>query len=467
MELAKAKRDFLIVEKDSQVGGLAKTYIFKEGDLIFRTDNGPHRFYSKNRKLYNFIEDLLQEQWIEVRRLTRQHIDGKFYDYPVNPAQAISNIGLKKASRMIFDYVIAQLRYKTFRKPIISFEDYIIAHFGRGLGNFNIINYTEKVWGVPASTIHPDWAEQRIRGLSVGFLVRATIQGFFNLYNTRRLRTLVDVFYYPEYGTGMIYEKIKERLEGGNYKILLKSHPVKIIHDHCQVKEVIIENQNKELIVKPKYLIESVPIKEFLRLLNPKPPAEIQEAAEKIRYRDQVYLFITLNRDSVTKDQWIYFPQKHIPIGRVSEMKNFSQKMSPHSKTSLLVEYFCFEGDEIWNKTRDELFDLTMTYLENLDFFQRKEVRNYYLFKQKKVYPIYDLNYKEYIGVIKNYLDQFENLFYIGRPGRFRYTNQDHSLEMGFLAAKSIIDGQKYNLDQIGAEEEYLEKGYWFKPTTG
>lgn len=458
MELAKAKRDFLIVEKDSQVGGLAKTYEFKEGDLVFRTDNGPHRFFSKNPYLYNFIEDLLQEKWIEVKRQTRQYIDGKYYDYPIKPFKALMAVGPGKTIRMVLDYLMAQIQYKILRKEIKNFEDYIVSNFGQTLGRFNMINYTEKIWGVPASTIHPDWARQRIRGLSVGFLIKAAAQGALGIFHHQPLRTLVDVFYYPEYGTGLIYETIKSRVEKMGYQIMLNSYPIEIHHQNNRITEVIIKNGGQIQNVKSNHLIESIPLREFLKLLNPVPPAEVMGAAAKMKYRDQVYLFITLDRERVTNDQWLYFPEKHIPIGRINEMKNFSQKMSPYGKTSLFVEFFCFEGDEIWNKSKEDLLELTMSHLEPLGFCRRDEIRHCYLIKQKQVYPIYDLNYKEYVGVVKNYLDQFENLFYIGRPGRFRYNNQDHSLEMGMLAAKSIIDHQRYDLDAIGAEEEYLEK---------
>ena len=101
-----------------------------------------------------------------------------------------------------------------------------------------------------------------------------------------------------------------------------------------------------------------------------------------------------------------------------------------------------------------------MKHFEKLKLFSKDEVRNYYVFKKKHVYPVYDLHYPKYLKIIKNYLDQFENLFYIGRPGRFQYTNQDHSLEMGILAARSIIENKKYNLDDVGSEKEYFESGY-------
>ncbi len=170
-------------------------------------------------------------------------------------------------------------------------------------------------------------------------------------------------------------------------------------------------------------------------------------------------MFVTLDKESVTKDQWIYFPSQNIPIGRVSEMKNFSTFMSPPGKTSLFLEFFCFENDSVWNMTADELYEYMMPHVEKVGLFTRKEVRKYYLIKQKNVYPIYDLDYKNPLGVAKEFLNNFKNLYYIGRPGRFRYNNQDHSLEMGMCAAKSIIEGKHYDIESIGEEKEYYEKG--------
>ena len=432
------------------MGGLAKTYEF-DG---FRTDNGPHRFFSKNDHLYGFIGDLLQEQWLEVPRQTRQFINGKFYHYPVRPAQALANIGWLKAGRMLIDYLIAQLQFTVLRKKIRNFEDHIVANFGRSLGQFNMINYTEKIWGIPATTIHSDWAKQRIKGISVGFLIKHAIGGAFKNLRVEGVRTLINTFHYPEYGTGTIYETIKNKLKNQGYEILLNTQPIKIEHKNNRITNIVISNFKFQI----SNLIESIPIDDFIRLLDPLPPSKILTAAEKIKYRDQVYLFLTLDKERVTRDQWIYFPEKNVPFGRISEMKNFSQKMCPPGKTSLLIEFFCFKNDAIWNKSKDELLKLTLQYLEYWGFCQTNEIINSYLIKQEKVYPIYDTGYKEYLEVTKNYLDQFENLQYIGRPGRFRYNNQDHSLEMGFLAAQSVIDNKKYDIESVGAELEYYEQ---------
>jgi len=156
----------------------------------------------------------------------------------------------------------------------------------------------------------------------------------------------------------------------------------------------------------------------------------------------------------------VYFPNKDIPFGRFAEMKNFSRKMTPEGKTSLFIEYFCFEGDRIWTMQKEELFDLTMRHMEQLGFLKRSEVTSVHHYKQQHVYPIYDMHYKERITTIMAWLDSFQNFFAIGRPGRFRYTNQDHSLEMGILAARSIIDGKRHDVENVGAEKEYFERGY-------
>lgn len=459
MELSRAGEDFIVIEKQAQVGGLAQTYTFKEGKHTFYTDNGPHRFFSKNQYLYDFIEDLLDEKWITVARQTRQHIDGKFYDYPVNAPQALKNLGPWKSARIGFDYGLAKIQYGVFKKKPKNFYEYTVANFGKTLGNFNMINYTEKIWGIPAKTIHSDWAGQRIKGLSLGALIKDSSKRFLHLESKDKPKSLIDTFYYPEAGTGLIYDTIVRRITEKGYKVLLNTEPTAVKHKKGTVTEVEVKGPDGTYTITCDNLVESVPMKDFIGLLSPNAPKKVLEANDKLRYRSQVYLFITLDKESISADQWIYFPSKETPIARISEMRNFSKTMSPKGKTSLFVEFFCFEGDELWTMPQDELYEMALAYFEKIKFFTRKEVRKHYVIRQRNVYPVYDVHYKEYLGELKEYLDTFKNLLYIGRPGRFRYNNQDHSLEMGILAAKSIIEGKRYDIEKVGSETEYYESG--------
>ncbi len=459
MTLCDAGHAFAVVEKASQVGGLAKTLRIREGDDLFRTDIGPHRFFSKNPALYRFIEGLLDERWIEVHRRTQQFIDGKFYDYPINPPQALKNVGLRRAARMASDYAASRVSYGLLDRKIENFEDHIVAHFGRTLGELNMINYTEKIWGVPAATIHPDWASQRISGLSIRSAARDLLQRSLNWPRGDRVKTLVDSFFYPETGAGLVYEVIQERVEAAGNPVWLESRPTRIVHEGGRITGVELDRDGETLSLSPEHLVESIPITELVTLMDPAPPAAVLSAASKLRSRSQVYLFLTLDKPRVSDCQWIYFPEQAIPFGRISEMRNFSPMMCPAGQTSLFVEFFCFTDEAVWSMTGDGLLDLSLGWLSQLGFVHRDEVRQHYVTKAEGIYPIYDLGYRAPLRVVQDWLDAFENLHYIGRPGRFRYNNQDHSLEMGLLAAQGILEGRAVDLDAVGADLDYYEAG--------
>jgi len=450
MELDKAGRGFGVVEKSDGVGGLARTYVIREVDLEFRTDNGPHRFFSKNPYLYEFIGGVLDEKWLTVRRRTRQYIDGKFFDYPVNAGQVVKNLGLWMVFRVLVDYAAAVVKYRWLKAPIRNFKDFSYASFGKTLAEFNIINYTEKVWGVPAERLHQDWAGQRIKGLDVMAVVKKM------LFKKSGAKSLVDEFKYPETGTGLIYETIAGKIRAHGHEVRLLTWPTRVKHDGKRIASVVLNDGSD---VAFDNLVESVHLVDFLKLMDPPPPKDVMEAALKLRYRSQVYLFLTLDKPKVTDDQWIYFPKPEVPFERWSEMNSFSSKMSPPGKSSLFIEFFCFEDDPKWTMTAEELLELVLPVAEEGRFFTRKDIRKAYAFKGGKDYPIYDLSYKDNLAVIKKWLDGFANLYYIGRPGRFKYTNQDHSLEMGMLAAYSVIEGKRRDIEAVGSEGDYFEKG--------
>ncbi len=446
-ELRRANQNFILVEKDEAVGGLSRTYQF--GD--FRTDNGPHRFFSKNPYLYDFIKKLIGEHWIAVDRQTRFFIKGKFYKYPIELWDVLSKIGAWRIARILLDYFKEKLAPSL--RPVSNFEEYAVHAFGRSLAEFNILDYTEKIWGMPCSSISAEWATQRIQGLSIMNLLWKMI------FKKSGPRTLKDQFFYPDLGAGLIYEAIKKEIEKDN-EILLQSVPTQIEHSSGLINALTIQTPDGVRRPTVEWLVSSIPITVFLRLLFPAPPADVLESASKLRFRAQVYLFITINKPSITKDQWIYFPDKEIPFGRVSEMKNFSAKMSPPGKTSLFIEFFCWEGDEMWRKSKEELLATATPWLQKLNLVSHDDIMDAYHIRKPYVYPVYDLQYREELAILEKYLDGFANLIYIGRPGRFKYTNQDHSLEMGIAAARSIIQGKQYDIKNIGSEHEYFEKGY-------
>jgi len=449
-ELSRAKKNFLLVEKNEAVGGLSRTLRFGE----FETDIGPHRFFSQNQYLYQMIEGLLGEHWIKVNRLTRFFINNKFFLYPVELKDALKNVGLKRAIKIIGDFLFQKVKKIFVKKTPSSFEEKAVGDFGRSLAELNMLNYTEKIWGMPCSEISIDWADQRIKGLS---LIEVVKKALFKPKNGPK--TLVDQFYYSDEGTSLIYQAMERKaLEVG--ELMVQAEPIKIIHNSKAITEVIIRSSQGDVSISPQFCVSSIPITEFIKLLQPQAPDNILQAVKKLRFRSHISLFLILpNRATVFPDQWIYLPDKGIPFGRIMEPKNFSPKMSPRSKTSLLLEFFCWENDQLWNMSKEGLLEISLPYLENLGL-KKEEIGQVFLHKEKYAYPVYDINYKENLVPVKNFLSNFENLQLIGRAGSFRYNNQDHALEMGIMAARAIIENKQYNLEQIGAEQAYFERGH-------
>ncbi len=113
--------------------------------------------------------DLLGDQFLTRPRLSRIYFDGQYFDYPLKAANALGQLGMVKAVRMALSYGWARLRPI---RPEVSFEDWVVNRFGRELYETFFKAYTEKVWGIPCSTIGAQWAAQRIKGLSLWVAAR-------------------------------------------------------------------------------------------------------------------------------------------------------------------------------------------------------------------------------------------------------------------------------------------------------
>ncbi len=450
-ELARGGRICALIEREERAGGLSRT-LRCEG---FLTDIGPHRFFSQNKSLYGFIGGLLNERWIEIERLTRFYINGRFYRYPINLKELLIKMERGVSLKIAVDFLFEKAKHLILRKTAVSFEDKVVADFGRTLAEIVMLGYTEKIWGLPCSQISSDWITQRIKNLSIRELLRNSL---FSRKNAPK--TLVDRFFYPDAGIGLLFESMQARIESvsGN-RFLFNSLPVKLVNRGRRIEEIFVLQNGRRSSFKPGNVISSIPITELTELMDPSPSREILEASRGLKFRSHVSLFITLDKDRVTDNQWIYFPDRNVPFGRVMEPRNWSAAMAPVNKTSLLVEFFCWHNDEVWNASAEALAALALPELEKSGLVRKREVRRYFVHRERYAYPVYDLQYQSRVEILKEYFAGFRNLRLIGRGGRFRYNNMDHAMETGILAAKSILEDKSYDLDAVGSEQAYFERG--------
>src|SRR5262249_20140355 len=146
----------------------------------YRFDIGGHRFFSKSDEVNRIWRDILGDELLTRPRLSRIYYDGKFFHYPLKPADALLKLGLFRSARIVLSYLKARIRRIRAER---SFEDWVVNRFGRLLFEIFFKTYTEKVWGMPTSTISAEWAAQRIQGLS---LFRAALNGLIGSHRSRR-----------------------------------------------------------------------------------------------------------------------------------------------------------------------------------------------------------------------------------------------------------------------------------------
>ena len=124
------------------------------------------------------------------------------------------------------------------------------------------------------------------------------------------------------------------------------------------------------------------------------------------------------------------------------------------------VEYFCYETDELWKKPDAEMADFASAELSKIGILKKEDVLDSVVIHMPKTYPAYFGTYNRFEEV-RHFLDDFENLFLIGRNGMHKYNNQDHSMLTAMLAVDNIAAGitDKSNLWTVNTEMEYHETG--------
>jgi protoporphyrinogen oxidase len=417
----------LVSEKGAKVGGMARTE-YHQG---FRFDVGGHRYHTSMPDIQNFWIEVLGEELIKVSRLSRISYRERFFNYPLNLGNILVNLGIIESTRAVLSYLKARLRPYPEEE---NFEQWTVNRFGRRLFNTFFKEYTEKVWGIPCSQIQADWAAQRIQGLSLAALAS------YVLFGTPKARTLIDEFFYPILGSGQMWERVKEKLENHGNRIMLNSEVTGLYREGRRLYAAVIRKNGRVTEVRGEEFISTMPLPHLINRLDPPPPAPVREAADKLRHRGFILVGLILDRPDMFPDQWIYVHGPEVKVGRIQNFKNWSPLMVPDpNKTSLGMEYFCNEGDEIWRKSDEELINLAAWELKRVWKNGRYPLEGGMVIRQKHAYPLYNPGYKECLKIIHDYLSSIENFQTIGRNGLHRYDNLDLSICTGLEAARKIL----------------------------
>jgi protoporphyrinogen oxidase len=445
-ELVKLNSAPLVIEKADKVGGLART----EDYHGFQFDMGGHRFFTKVEAVSKTWREILGDKFLRRPRLSRIYYNRKFFDYPLKPLNALRGLGLRQSILILLSYI--RWRIRPYPRED-TFEQWVTNRFGRRLFRIFFKAYTEKVWGIPCSELKAEWAAQRIKDLSL----RTVLVSMF-VRPKKTIKTLIDQFDYPERGPGMMWNAVKTEIEKHGGSIRLKADVARIQRQDTRIESVLVANNGRKDVIRGTDFISSMPVTEFIKKLEPEPPAHVLQAAEKLKYRDFITVCLIVKRAELFSDNWIYVHDPEVRVGRIQNFKNWSPHMVPDpSKSSLGLEYFCTEGDSLWNLSDSEIIELGKRELDAIGLVSPADIEDGCVFRISKAYPIYDSDYREYLAIVRDFVRSLENYQTIGRNGLHRYNNQDHAMVTGMLSVRNLY-GEKNDIWSVNTDQEYQEE---------
>ena len=446
-ELTKFNLRPIVCEKLDKVGGIARTENYKG----FLFDMGGHRFYTKSEEINTFWREILGDEFLLRPRLSRIYYNHKFFYYPLKPFNALFNLGLWPSILVVLSYI--KWQFFPYRHEE-TFEEWVTNRFGKRLFLIFFKEYTEKVWGISTSELKAEWAAQRIKDLSLKTAILNML-----IKNGNSIKTLIEEFHYPRYGPGMLWDKVKDEIEkrGGGVKI--NSDVVEINRSGNRIDNVVISCNGHKEIIHGTDFISSMHISQFIKILNPRPPQTVLEAAKNLKVRDFLTVCLIVNKPNLFPDNWIYVHDPGVKVGRIQNFNNWSPGMAPDpTKTSLGLEYFCNQGDELWSMSDYDLIELGKREIENIKLAKFVDIVDGCVFRVENSYPVYDTNYRKNLEIVRRYIESLENLQTIGRNGLHRYDNQDHAMITGMLAVRNLLLDEKNDLWSVNTDQDYVEE---------
>ena len=452
-ELAKRGAAVRVFEADGVVGGISRT-VERDG---WRFDIGGHRFFTKVAAVERLWHEILPDDDFLLRpRMSRIYYRGGLFDYPLRAVNALRNLGVWEAVRCVASYARARVRPP---KDQSNFEGWVSARFGWRLYSIFFKTYTEKVWGMPASTLQADWAAQRIKNLS---LSKAVVNALLPRRNRKDVTSLIEEFQYPKYGPGMMWERCAQLVEKLGGSVVTGAWVAAVHRDPHTRRAIAVEVETADGQVREAvdHVISSMPISELVLAMRPPAPEHVRACAADLRYRDFLTVALVVPAEYSFPDNWIYIHDPAVRVGRIQNFGSWSPYLVKDGRTCLGLEYFVFEDDETWRRPDAELVTLATAELERLGLVAPGVVESGYVVRMPKAYPVYDERYQGNVDVIRTWLaSEVRNVHPVGRNGMHRYNNQDHSMVTAMLTVENIVCGAQHDVWSVNVEQDYHEDG--------
>ncbi|MCF8225596.1 MAG: FAD-dependent oxidoreductase [Bacteroidales bacterium] len=433
-----------VYEASSVPGGMSRSVKLWDQTV----DLGPHRFFSKDKKINELWLEVVGKDYSIVNRKTRIFYNKKFFDYPIKAYNALKGLGIREAVLCMLSYLKQKVRPE---KDTSTFEGWVTNRFGKRLYSIFFKTYSEKLWGIKCSQLDSDFASQRIKKLSLSEAIKNA------LLHTRRNKhaTLVEQFAYPTSGTGSVYWKMMKKIEERGGNIHLEEPVNRVVVYDGKASSVFLESGKQ---IEYDHIISSMPITHLVERLD-NIPEGVKKEAKSLKFRNTILVYLLVSRPDLFPDQWLYIHDPDVRTGRITNFRNWVPELYGNSQNSILcMEYWCDFENELWRSPDEEIHQAAIHEINRIGLADRKEVLDASVFRIPRCYPVYFKGYQDKIKHVRDHLKTIRNLHVIGRYGAYKYNNQDHSILMGLRAAENILEDQQHDLWQINTDYEVYQE---------
>ena len=398
------KDDYLIIEKENEVGGYCRT--IKKGEYLW--DYAGHFFHFKTDEMKKLFEDLMKdEELIFQEKNTKIYYGDRLIDYPFQ-------MNIHQLPQQEFIDCLYDLYNKNEKENYESFLDMLYGKFGKSIVEKFLKPYNEKLYACDLNNLDKDAMGR--------FFPYANLNQIINNMKEENNNSYNNTFLYPKNGAGSFLNKLYENLDKEKVELMneIKKRDLKN-------KTVITKNNE---VINYQYLINTSPLNNLLELID-----NTEKLRENISYNKVLVFNLGFEKKSNFKEHWIYFPQKDINFYRVG----FYDNILMSDKLSMYIEIGYEKKSKISEDDIKEQLNLTLQNLKKVGIVEDdNKLVDYSTIVMNPAYVHINSETNKEIREFEKYLND-NSVYTIGRYGAWTYC----SMEDCMISAKELAEKLK------------------------
>jgi protoporphyrinogen oxidase len=449
------KRPVVVLDRAKVPGGAGASFRWKNHTL----DHGPHAFHARGDEPERLVRELFKDEpgvLLDRTKKVKVFLKGKFFNYPLQVREALLKFNPFTSLKILMEFVLAGIVHLLVSIPVESFEDWGRKRFGATLYKMSFGDYTRKVWKTDPNRISRKFAAEKIQGFSFINLVKKLLR-----IGGQVTEPYFQTVIYHRAGSGSLFLRLSERIREMGGVVELEADVRCVAAEGGRVTHVRYVKGGEERAIPVAYLVNTIQLPAFVRLLGERAPFIARLHAGKLRYVSLILVFIEFSVEKIGDETWFYLLDNEFVFNRVTEQKNLSPFTMEKGKTVLSFELTCRQGDEYWRMDDKQLYELALADCRRIPHLAKNisAVTDFTVRRAPAVYEIYFRHFDNHAEVALGYVQELRNAVTIGRRGLFLQGDMHQSVEMGLEMGKRLAGHDRDGEPPLGElKSDYIRE---------